>query len=363
MTADAAFTEIPVVDLGRWHRGSADERASFAREIADICHHVGFFVAVNHGVDAELTGSLFSTMARFFDLPVDTKATIDKQHSRHFRGWEPVGSESTNNRVDMREQIDLWTDMPAQAADVEPAYRRLIGPNQWLDEAVLPGARATIEAWIDAQHQVALNLLEIFCLGLGLDDAQLRGHFGDGSMSLTKLIHYPPTPADTAGVNAHHDAGFVTLLDAGNTPGLEVLNGDDQWIPVPNIEGGLVVNIGEMLQAMTGNYFVATAHRVITAEERLSAGHFLGPRLDTPLTPLPLAPRFAEAVAASPRHANAGFMAQADETDAGVADMSSPHAPDVYGNQLWNYFVRSYPKIVELHYPHSVPGSDHVHAS
>ena len=156
-------------------------------------------------------------------------------------------------------------------------------------------------------------------------------------------------------MNGHHDTGFLTLLMAGETPGLEVQNPTGEWIPVPIIPDGFVVNLGEMLQALTGNYFVATPHRVITEHERYSAGFFLGPPVDTPLTQLPLDPRFAGAVAASPRHANAGFMAQAAETDAGVADMSSPHRPETYGEQIWNYFVRSYPDIVKQHYPELVP--------
>jgi len=43
-------------------------------------------------------------------------------------------------------------------------------------------------------------------------------------------------------------------------------------------------------------------------------------------------------------------MAQAAETNAGVADMSSEHMPDTYGSQLWNYFRRSYPDVVAQHY-------------
>ena len=111
-----------------------------------------------------------------------------------------------------------------------------------------------------------------------------------------------------------------------------------------------MVNLGEMLQSMTGNYFVATAHRVITTERRMSAAYFHGPSLDTRLDPIDLDPRFADAVAASPRHAAAGFMASADETDAGVSDMASAHHAHTYGEQLWNYFVRSYPDNVARHH-------------
>ena len=111
-------------------------------------------------------------------------------------------------------------------------------------------------------------------------------------MSLAKFIHYPPTPQGEAGVNAHRDTGFLTVLDHGPTAGLQVQNQAGEWIDVPAVEGSYVINLGETLQAMTGNYLVATAHQVITTEERYSAGYFHGPSLDVCLAPLPLDDRY-----------------------------------------------------------------------
>ena len=82
---------------------------------------------------------------------------------------------------------------------------------------------------------------------------------------------------------------------------------------------------------MTGNYYVATPHRVITTETRYSAGYFCRSSLDTPLTPLPSVPEFSEAGEASRRHANAGFMARKEETDGGMGEMRSTHRMVVYG--------------------------------
>ena len=118
-------------------------------------------------------------------------------------------------------------------------------------------------------------------------------------------------------------------------------------VPEP---GAFVVNLGEMLQEMTGNYFVATTHRVITDRARFSSGYFHGPDLRTRLDPLPLDPSYPAAVAASPRHATAGFMAKRDELVAGAPGIASAGA-GVYGQQLWNYYVRSYPDNVRRHYP------------
>jgi isopenicillin N synthase-like dioxygenase len=346
------FAEIPLVDLAPW-RGSVDDRTALANQLREICHHIGFFVLVNHGVDQRLVDSVFSISRGLFDLPLEQKQLIDKKNSRHFRGWEGVGAEYTNNRPDIREQVDLWTEHPPRAANVAPVYLRLLGPNQWLDDSVLPGFKETLDLWFLEVGSLARTLLEVLSVGLGFPEDRFEQTFGTEQMSLTKLIRYPPTPVGQFGVNAHHDTGFLTVLAPGETPGLEVENAAGDWIPVPTVPGSFVINLGEMLQAMTGNYFVATPHRVVTREARYSVGYFHGPSLDTPLEELPMAQSFVDAVAASPRHARAGFMARRDETEAGVGDMQSQYKAEVYGEQLWNYFCRSYPENVRRHYPDS----------
>ncbi len=347
MAADS-FAEIPVIDLSALTGPDAD-RSELAEQLCDICHHIGFFVAVDHGVEAQLIDSVFDLMQRFFALPVEQKKLIDKLASRHFRGWEAEGSEYTNNLPDIREQIDVWSEWPAvPPSDV--SYNRLLGPNQWMPEQTLRGHRHVTVEWMRQCGRLGDHLLSLLALGLGLPEQHFTDYFGDKPMSLTKFIHYPPTPPGQAGVNPHHDAGFLTVLAPGSTPGLQVQNPDGDWIDVPTVPGGLVINLGEMLQGVTGNYFVATPHRVITASERFSAGYFHGPSLDTPLEPLDLADRFVQAVAASPRHAAAGFMARRDEMLAGVGDMASDHRAAVYGEQLWNYFERSYAENMALHY-------------
>jgi isopenicillin N synthase-like dioxygenase len=345
------FATIPVVDLGCWNNDDPASRAALAEHVRDICHHVGFMLVTNHGVDWRLVENVFAISNRLFALPEEQKRLIDKRNSPHFRGWEPVGAERTNNRIDVREQVDLWTEHPVREKTVEPDFLRLLGPNQWLPEDVLPGYRSTMTQWFDELGGLAGRLMEIFAVGLGLAPDHFNRLFGEERMSLTKLIAYPETPAGEFGVNAHHDAGFVTILAPGKTPGLEVENAEGHWIPLMPAPEAFVINIGEVLQSMTGNYFIATPHRVATRAPRQSVGYFHGPSLDTKITRLPLAPEFAAAVAASPRHTNAGFMAQLDEVVAGVADMASDKHPETYGGQLWNYFSRSYPENMRRHYP------------
>ncbi|MCB0994816.1 MAG: isopenicillin N synthase family oxygenase [Acidimicrobiales bacterium] len=347
--AAVAFDSIPVLSLQDWAGPGAD-RSAFADELRRVCHEIGFLQLVDHGVDPAFLDHYFAALRAFFELPEATKATIDKVNSPWFRGWERVGAELTDNRVDHREQLDLWTDLPPRDRSALPPYLRLDGPNQWLAEDVLPGFRSLIERFQREMGSIADELMAAFCMGFDLPERHLADVFGERRSSLLKLIHYPPTPSGEAGVNAHHDSGFLTLLWQHGEPGLQVLNPEGAWIDVPATPGAIVVNIGEVLQAMTGNYFVSTKHRVIASDERWSSGYFHGPDLRTVLEPLPLDERFAAAVAASPRHRETGFMARRDELLSGEHGTRSTGAA-CFGEQLWNYFSRSYPDLVARHHP------------
>ena len=355
-------TSLPIVSLKQWEEESSSDvsqrkqQQQLADQVREICHTTGFFLLQDHGIPSAFLDSLFATTRKLFALPMETKRLIEKTKSPHFRGWEAVGSEYTNNRPDYREQVDLWTEHPARNANVEPRYLRLLGPNQWFpDNEILPEYKQHMTRWFEEAKRVADRIMEMLAVGLGLDPAYFDEHvFGDERMSLTKLIRYPPTPVGSAGVNAHHDTGFLTLLACQTASGLQVETAEGDWMDVtPPNKDTLVVNLGEMLQAMTGNYYVATPHRVIVKEqkERFAIGYFHGPSLCTELSPLPLDERYNEVVSNSHRHSNAGFMASREETQAGVGDMESCYKAKTYGEQLWNYFRRSYPENMAKHYP------------
>ena len=172
-TSSEAFTAIPQVDLSRWH-GGPGERAALARDVRRIGHEIGFFQLVGHGVPDEFRQRYFAMLEAFFSLPTAVKARIDKRRSRHFRGWEQVGAELTDNRTDYREQLDVSTEHEPYPADADPPYLRLDGPNQWLPEDVLPGFHSAVEELFTRMGAVADELMEVLSVGLGLDADHLR---------------------------------------------------------------------------------------------------------------------------------------------------------------------------------------------
>lgn len=58
--------------------------------------------------------------------------------------------------------------------------------------------------------------------------------------------------------------------------GLQVLNKHGEFVSATPIEGAYVVNIGDLLQRHSNNYFSSTLHRVVnkSGRERYSAPYF-----------------------------------------------------------------------------------------
>jgi isopenicillin N synthase-like dioxygenase len=342
----------PLVDLDHWFGGGPRERAELCRQVGRLCHEVGFFYVVNHGIPTSVSAAYLRAMKSFFALPPAAKEAIDKHASAQFRGWEKLGSELTNNEVDYREQIDIGVERDA-LVDPDPYYMALIGPNQWPAEALIPGFRACVDDYFARLGEVARQILRVMSLALGLDETHIENVFGANPSPYLKLIRYPRTRAGGHGVGTHKDSGFLTLLLQDEIPGLEAQANDNTWYRVDPLPGSLVVNTGELLQLVTHNYFIATPHRVInTAErERYSSAFFYSPDLNTVLDPLPIDAGLIEQVARSERHRGEGLMASRAEMAAGTTGMASQFRPTVFGEKYWQRWVRSYPDIAAKYYP------------
>ena len=215
-----------------------------------------------------------------FALPEADKERLAIAHSPHFRGHSRM-----QNERDHREQIHFGRERAAVAAErvATAPHLRLQGPNLW---PAAPGFRARMQAYVEAVEGVGIRLLRQ--LGKALDLAA-RAWLGDEPYLLAKGIGYHPQPHRTAalrGVAAHLDFSLVTLTLQDDVGGLEVHRPDGSWSAVPSLPATWLVNIGELLQYVTGNRLVATPHRVVNpslVRTRCSLPVFVNPSLATVL--------------------------------------------------------------------------------
>ncbi len=265
---------VPVVDL------AAGSPAAQAAALDAALREHGFFAVVNHGVEAGVVQRAFDAGHRFFALDEAVKRRWHIDGWPLKRGFDPVGWQALD---------------PTQPPDIKESFYlgvEAIGPNQWPDEALVPGFRAAMDAYSAACDALARRLMALYERALALP----AGHF-DAFMRhptcTTRLLHYPPQPAVVApgqiGCGAHTDWGALTLLAQDDAGGLQVQRRDGSWLDVAPVPGAFVVNIGDLMARWTHDRWRSTMHRVVNraaGRERFSIAYFFDLDAEAVITPL-----------------------------------------------------------------------------
>ncbi len=285
-------TGLPVIDMAPlFRRDDAAGRSQVAKEIEAACRASGFFYVTGHGVGDAVLQTLDSAARRFFALPEEVKLRIAMaKGGRAWRGFFPLGGELTSGRPDGKEGLYFGSELPPDHPRVKAGWP-LHGANLWPEE--VPELRPAVEAYMAATTRAAHHLLEGVALSLGLEDDYFERHYTAEPTVLFRIFHYPPTPPSTDGeenwgVGEHSDYGLLTLLAQDSHGGLQVKT-PGGWIAAPPLPGTLVCNIGDMLDRLTGGWYLSTPHRVRndSGEERLSFPLFFDPDFAAEMVPLP----------------------------------------------------------------------------
>ena len=155
-----------------------------------------------------------------------------------------------------------------------------------MDESLWPTEvkiKKTALETIRIADDLTIRILEkfdtILYSGTTLVDAHLKPY------NTTRVIHYPASTEKLEDrqlrIGEHSDYGTITLLwQINDVPGLQVQDLKEEWHKVPYARDGVVVNIGDLLQRWTNDYFKSTKHRVVNSHihmQRYSMPHFVDP--------------------------------------------------------------------------------------
>jgi isopenicillin N synthase-like dioxygenase len=275
--------------------------APLVQALLDACETVGFFYVSGYTErQLELERLIDASMREFFSLPVTEKLAMPMSAGgRAWRGYFPVGAELTSGKPDLKEGIYFGRDLPSSHEAVRRSLP-LHGPNLY------PRSPANMGPLVrEYMHQCAVLghlLLALLARGLQLP----ASYFADGlvkdHLPLFRAFHYPPRNMLDArlvraseslwGVGEHTDYGLLTLLKQDDVGGLEVraLDGTT-WVPVPPIDGTLVVNLGDILESITAGLLRSTPHRVRMVSEtrmRISLPFFFDPGFESVVQRVPL---------------------------------------------------------------------------
>jgi isopenicillin N synthase-like dioxygenase len=264
--------QLPVIDLAPSFRLDPAGALDVARQIDAACRSHGFFYISGHGVPLALIAHLFMLDRKFFALPDAVKQHWHINRSGGLRrGYDPIGWQSLDRGqpADLKESFYLGTDLASDHPLVQAGTPNH-GPNQWPDEALVPGFHAACTTYAAAMNRLGRHLMGLIALGLGLP----REHFEPflrQPMPVLRLLHYPPQAAvgedGQIGSGAHTDWGGITLLAQDSAGGLQVrgeaADGSVEWLDAPPVDGSFVVNLGDLMQRWTNDLYRSKLHRVV----------------------------------------------------------------------------------------------------
>lgn len=273
------MASLPILDLRSFLQGSAAQQQQFVQTLGQALETVGFFALEHHGISPSLIQTAYGAAADFFTLSDAIKQRYERPEIHQQRGFTRFGQEHAkdSNAADLKE---FWH-----------VGREAELPNPWPQE--VPAFQSSMAALYQELEQCAAHLLRACALYLDLPDNFFAIEAAEGK-SILRILHYPPISEEISAHSLraapHEDINLITLLCESTGPGLELWHNDD-WLPVESLPGQIIVDTGDMLQALTNGLFKSTTHRVVNHDiqstRRFSLPFFMHPRPELDLTPLP----------------------------------------------------------------------------
>ena len=346
---------IPIISLKgvltspqRWNEA--------ANQIHEACRTTGFFSITEYPMREGLEAELDAAARTFFKLPLEEKMRIKMENGGiAWRGYFPVGGELTSGKPDIKEGIYFGEELDGKDSRVQksiPLHGENIFPHHPRE------LRASILEYMSNCKKIGDLLISLVATGLQLEKEYFVSGMCADPLQLFRIFHYPPAAlmpphlrkdASLWGVGEHTDYGLLTLLKQDNVGGLEVKALDGQsWIPVPPKEGALVVNIGDMLEAITEGLYRSTPHRVRNTNPsamRLSFPFFYDPGMLATVVPLPLNDALRQQAAEANQ---ARLLRGVQERRWDNADVSKARG-GLYGRYLLDKVSKCFPALASSH--------------
>ncbi|KAJ6850543.1 1-aminocyclopropane-1-carboxylate oxidase-like protein 1-like [Iris pallida] len=253
---------VPIIDVGGIDDVGGRRREEVVAAVREAASSWGFFQLVNHGVPGDVLDGLVRGARLFHEQDGEAKAGL---YSRDFA-----------KKVRYECNFDLYKSRAANWRDTL---------NCIFDGSIDPREIPSVfepEVIVD-YHERILKVADLTHVllseALGLDPGYLKSIDCAATQHLV-AHYYPPCPEPelTLGTTKHSDPSFLTLLVQDALGGLQVLH-QDRWVDVSPVPGGIVVNIGDLLQVVSNDKFVSVQHRVVASREgpRISVAVFLNP--------------------------------------------------------------------------------------
>ncbi|KAL0538480.1 hypothetical protein IC582_027501 [Cucumis melo] len=271
---------VPPIDLLNSVSGDPVALSETCHLLDQVCRKHGFFIVVNHGVDAELIAKAHEYMELFFGMKVE-----EKQRAQRKLG-EPCGYANSfvgrfSCKLPWKETLSFTYSADCNHDVVEDYFVNALGED-WRSVGKL------YQQYCEAMSKVSLTIMELLGLSLGVGRHYFRDFF-QRNESIMRLNYYPKcqNPEQTLGTGPHCDPTSLTILHQhDHVHGLQVFV-DQQWHYIPPNPQAFVVNIGDTFTALSNGMYKSCLHRAVVNEEavRKSLAFFLCPNEEKVVRP------------------------------------------------------------------------------
>lgn len=295
----ATQKSVPIVDFSPFFDGTTEGKIKAGKAMVKVMNEFGFMYVINHGIPKEEQDKAFAWSKKFFEMTEEQKMKCPMpEDGAHERGYSPIGKEKVMESDLTEEQ----TKELRQVVDIKESFdvgdeNHKTWCNFWPDEQDIPGFKEFALHYYDLCTKTSWNFLQAIALGLGLEEDYLVKNHSDKE-SVLRFLHYPSTNENdlktgkTQRISPHTDYGTMTLLLQDEVGGLEVEDpyNKGHYLPVPYIEGSLVVNTADCLEQWSNDMLKSTMHTVKAppvnsetgiSKERFSIPFFVSANADT----------------------------------------------------------------------------------
>lgn len=258
--------DIPTVDFSAYNLKKKDvsheDLENLSKELKKAFTEVGFVVLMNTGITHEEMRHIMDISKEFFLQPEELKQPYSRGGFTHNvnHGWVPLETEKLN---------------PLKPGDLKESFNVLLHPGISWPSVKSPQGESFQDihtSFFLRCKELSLRVLRVMahCLEVApetfLDPHKNIGEALTNGTTLRSL-YYPPVESERAKegqlrCGEHSDYGSITLLFQ-SSEGLEVRSRANEFVPAPCIPGGVLVNIADLMQRWTNDYFVSVRHRVL----------------------------------------------------------------------------------------------------
>ncbi|KAJ4952627.1 hypothetical protein NE237_029459 [Protea cynaroides] len=280
-TAEAPELSVPLINLDRFLSGDPVAAIEASKQVGEACEKHGFFLVVNHGVDAQLVADAHNYMDLLFDMPLQEKQRAQRKPGENI-GYASSFTGRFSCKLPWKETLSF-----PYSPDVQPANTTVeeYFQNVWGERFQKFGR--VYQDYCEAMNKLSLEIMELLGMSLGVGRTHFRQFF-EGNNSIMRLNYYPPCqkPHLTLGTGPHCDPTSLTILHQDQVGGLQVFV-DEEWRSVSPHSEAFVVNIGDTFMALSNGRYKSCLHRAVVNREspRKSLAFFLCPQKEKVVRP------------------------------------------------------------------------------